>query len=224
MAETNTALSDWEYVPNLLTLSFEQFSTDAVQHIAGFLGEPVGNVRTALGVIVPAIFAALLREAAENRSAAIFEMAENARRVVPQGAAGAEFLDTRSSLAELAKSGYGFSGTLFGAKFRNIESFVASVAEIRRGSSTLLVSIVTPLVLAFVERQLRQLGRDSAGAFGDGLLQQRDAVAAFAPSGLVDVLGPADSLSSRERSAGRSRSGMFASSFSVFQRLMARRD
>jgi OmpA-OmpF porin, OOP family len=89
---------------------------------------------------------------------------------------------------EMAQSGKGILGNLFGGKLGAIEDLLTRFSGVGKGPVSLLLGAAAPFVMNLLGKAKNEQGL-SAGGLRELLLSQKDSIAKFTPPGLASVMG-----------------------------------
>lgn len=160
-----------------------------VRSVAGQLGMDEKEASGAVNVAIPAILAGMTRNVQSQDGAASLNSALESKH-------DGSLLDNLSGMLqgntqELLSDGDGILGHVFGNKRATIEQGIAQKSGISANKIGPLLSILAPIVMAYLGKEKRQTNTGSGGLGGllggilDGAAQQKGS----SGGGLMDMLG-----------------------------------
>jgi OmpA-OmpF porin, OOP family len=176
---------------SILDLIRDTVTPDILQRVSGVIGETPAATAKVFGAAVPAILAGATERASTPAGA------EGLASMITQGGYGGGWLDNLGSLlgggstSALMQGGTRILGNLFGNRQESVTDAVTSLAGMRRGSVTSLLSLAAPIVMSVLGKQIVSRGLDSTGLM-NMLGGQREAITGALPSGLASLLSGAD--------------------------------
>jgi outer membrane protein OmpA-like peptidoglycan-associated protein len=175
---------------NLINILRNEFSSDALERIASFVGETPASTQTALGSAIPAVLAGLAQKSQTPRGAEdIFGMLQRGGFSGQTLGTPTGMLTSRTDVADAGKVGAPLISSLFGPRESGVANWIASIAAIRPQSAISLLGLIMPFVLNRIGREAtnaRAFNTEGvARLLGDQLPFLRDALS----PGLASVLG-----------------------------------
>lgn len=174
---------------NLLEIVKKQLSSDILQKAAAFVGEDIGATQKALNAILPSLLGGIV-----NQSTSISSATNLMNTLTSDGHDGSIFnslsnlLNGGSATQGLLAAGDGIIKNLFGNKTSGIVDWIASYAGIKTGSASGLMSMVAPVVMGAIGKQI--LGSQTGISGLMNLLSgQNNFIKNALPAGLSSVLG-----------------------------------
>ncbi|NTV08907.1 MAG: DUF937 domain-containing protein [Chlorobium limicola] len=174
---------------NLLELVTAGISRENTGKMAALLGEETATVTGSLGAVAASILSGLMNKASATGGA---------QEIVSRIAAGefkGDLLNNFGSLLAggrqtetLLKTGGELVSFLFGSKSADLGKVIASSTGLAKGSSSSLLGMMAPFVMAVLGKQVTSDNLDSEG-LTSLLNSQKSAVQRAAPAGLPGVLG-----------------------------------
>jgi outer membrane protein OmpA-like peptidoglycan-associated protein/uncharacterized membrane protein YeaQ/YmgE (transglycosylase-associated protein family) len=183
------AAYDEPSAPNLAEAAKNALTPEALHKLSSVLGESPGHVRKAVEAMIPTILAGAASEASTSSGAArLFEMAKES------AAGGTDLVShlgdhlTGAGAENLGRTGEGMLQAIFGDRLSNLLSWFVKFAGIKSSSASWLMSMVAPLVMNVLGKQILQNGLSVSGL--TGLLSgQKGWLSKLLPSGVSEVPG-----------------------------------
>jgi hypothetical protein len=159
---------------------------ETIDDLAGLTGEPAAAVRRATNVALPVLAAALVNKGATVTGAE--QLLGPLREVSVETGSVNDLLRDRTDM--LRTSGAALLPVLFGMRSGDVANRIASSAGTSTQAATSLLTLLAPVALAWLGRQL-PAGRLDAPTVSDYLSMQRDSVSGALPVGFDTLLtGP----------------------------------
>jgi OmpA-OmpF porin, OOP family len=193
---------------DLLEMATKGLGPDFASRIAGLVGENVQGTQGVLDSGLPLLFSGLAnRSGAPNGAAEVLDLLNNL------GAADSQLSNIAGLLSEGGMGGLGAAGNsiisaLFGSRSDGIHSALASLAGVKPGSATTLLSALAPLAFGMLRRHIAKEGLGATG-LASLLLGQRDSLARKVPESLSRAAGFAPASHITAQSANEARSSGF---------------
>ena len=140
---------------NLLEIVKKQISGEILQKAAAFLGEDTSASQKALNAILPSLLGGVV-----NQSTNISSATNLMNTLTTEGHDGSIFnffsnlLNGGSAIQGLLAAGDGIVKNLFGNKTSGIVDWIASYAGIKTGSASGLMSLVAPVMMGAIGKQI----------------------------------------------------------------------
>ncbi len=198
---------------NIITELGSLVTSQIVKSAANSLGESEGGIGKVIGALAPTILGGLLNKSSDNSAfGQIFDMLGNKDN--------AGYLDNLGGLiggGNLAHNdpkdaAGGFLGSLFGDKMGGIIDMVASVAGVKKSSSSSLLGMVAPMIMGYIGKKILKEGLSASG-LASFLGGQRNNIADAMPNQLADMIGfdMPESLADKAVDTVKATAGMAAS-------------
>ncbi len=174
---------------NLLEIVKKQISGEILQKAAAFLGEDTSASQKALNAILPSILGGVVNQSTSVSSATSFM-----NTLTTDGHDGSIFnslnnlLNGGSATQGLMAAGDGIVKNLFGNKTSGIVDWIASYAGIKTGSASGLMSLIAPVVMGAIGKQISGSQTGVSGLMSL-LSGQTNFIKNALPAGLSSVLG-----------------------------------
>ncbi len=174
---------------NLLEIVKKQISGDVLQKAAAFLGEDTSASQKALNAILPSLLGGIV-----NQSTSISSATNLMNTLTADGHDGSIFnslnnlLNGGSATQGLLAAGDGIIKNLFGNKTSGIVDWIASYAGIKTGSASGLMSLIAPVVMGAIGKQISSSQTGVSGLMSL-LSGQTNFIKNALPVGLSSVLG-----------------------------------
>jgi OmpA-OmpF porin, OOP family len=158
---------------------------EAIQRLSASVGETPAMTQKATDVIIPTILAGLLNLCSEpggsSRVLGMLPLDETLLDGFASRVGGA-------SASDLRREGQASLNAIFSNKLGSIADLVARAFGIRTASATGLLTLIAPLVLNVVGREVRAQGLNANG-LAELLSAHKSSIASLAVPGLAGVLG-----------------------------------
>jgi len=188
---------------NLWDLAKGALGKEILGQLSNAIGESEPKTKSALEIFGPAILGGLMKKASTPDGAkATFNELNNFDTSILSNVGS---LLTGGKQQSLIEMGLKILPMLFGSNHDSLLGSLAKAAGIGQGSSKSLLSMLTPLLMGFVAKQIKAGGLDLKG-FTDLLLGQRRFLAGKLPANLSHDLGIAKLLD-QGAEAGRAVAG-----------------
>src|SRR5262245_27665699 len=163
---------------------------DIVRSTSSLIGETPAATQEALRSAVPSVLAGVLGQVSTPTGA------EHLRSTIASGGYGGSLLDSLGSILgggggaidSILSGGNRMMSALFGDKSSSIVDAVAGAGGVRSTSASKLLSLVTPIIMSVIGKQVVTRGLDATG-LGNLLMGDRASILRAAPEGLVNRLG-----------------------------------
>jgi hypothetical protein len=164
---------------NLVEAANGLISGELVDKAGSFLGESETGVRKALTGIVPAVLGGLAQKSSTNAGAdAVFRMVNEQSQA--QAEPAGFFSNDNTSLLN---KGAVLLSDIFGDKVNSLTGSLAGFSGIRETSASSLLSIVAPIVVAFLGKQVTS-NQMNAADLSSLLSNQKEDISRAVPGGL----------------------------------------
>ncbi len=189
---------------NLLDLVKDQLSDAVIGKAAGLIGESSGATSSALSTILPTILGSVVQKGATQSGASgIMDM-------INSGGHDGSMFDNLSGLLgggsqsnTMLKSGAALVASLMGAKQGGIVDTLMSLTGMKKSSTNSLMSMVAPMVMGMIGRQIKKNGLNVGGLM-DLLKGQKSHLKGALPSSLGSMMGFSEGNTSRKSTASTS--------------------
>lgn len=185
---------------NLLDSVKTYITPELVRQAANALGENETGIGKAISGLAPTILAGLLSKTGDSSAmSSIFNLISNVKPGILDnlgGLVGGGNLahdDPKDAAGQLL-------GSLFGAKVPAITNAVSSFAGVKASSTSSLLGMVGPMVMALLSKKISGEGLNLSG-FSNLLMGQRSSILGALPTGLSAVLGLTDTGGSSKPSS-----------------------
>ena len=183
---------------SLLELVKDSLTPDVVRKVSNLVTETAPATESALGRAAPAVLAAVMNTASTPGGA------DRMRSLITEGGWGADLLNNLGSrlgggggTSSLLSSGAQLVASLVGGKADSLTDLIASSAGVQRGSATTIMSLVAPIVMSVLGKQMTSRGLGASG-LSTLLAGERGSLMAALPAGMSGLLGVKDDLLARE--------------------------
>ena len=174
---------------NLLALLKDNLTPEMISKAANLVGEDAGSTATAMSGILPAVLGSVVSKASDA------DGASGLMSMLSSGGHDGGIMDNLGGLLGggagtdgLMSAGSGILTSLLGDKMGGIVSLISSFAGIKSGSASSLMSLVAPMIMGVIGKQVSG-GNMGASGLMSLLAGQKDHIAAAMPAGLGDKLG-----------------------------------
>jgi outer membrane protein OmpA-like peptidoglycan-associated protein len=162
---------------------------DLVRGASRTIGEDPSAVQHTLNVAVPTVLAGALRQGSTQAGAEQLRSMITDPQYAGEGPGGfSRLLESADTADAPLRAGERAVSNLFGDKTDRISDAVARTAGVQRSSAATLLSMVTPLVLSVLHRQVASRNLDAHGLM-DLLSTERDSIMRGLPPGVATELG-----------------------------------
>jgi len=163
---------------------------DIVRGASSLIGESPAATQEALRSAVPSVLAGMLGQVSTPTGA------EHLRSTIAAGGYGGSLLDSLGSILggggsaidSILSGGNRMMSSLFGDKSSSVVDAIAGAGGVRSTSASKLLSLVTPIIMSVIGKQVVSRGLDATG-LGNLLMGDRASILRAAPEGLVNRLG-----------------------------------
>src|SRR5215469_17794492 len=173
---------------SLISEITQHFTPEVVRSARSMIGESEPSTYKALQVATPTVLSGMANMASSS------EGANNLANMIREGG-NAGLTENPVSLFRggsatnyVASAGQRQLGDIFGGNTSSVTELVAKSGGVSASSASKLMSLITPLTLGVVGKQVAMQGSGSSG-LTDLLSRQRDEISAAAPAGLSRILG-----------------------------------
>jgi len=174
---------------NIITELGSLVTSQIVKSAANSLGESEGGIGKVIGALAPTILGGLLNKSSDNSAfGQIFDMLGDKKNT--------SYLDNLGGLiggGNLAHNdpkdaAGGFLGSLFGDKMGGIIDMVASIAGVKKSSTSSLLGMVAPMIMGYLGKKILKEGLSATG-LASFLGGQRKNISSAMPNQLADMIG-----------------------------------
>ncbi len=177
---------------NLLSLLKDQMSDSLVETIAGSIGANSSVARTGINAILPTILGGLASKGATTEGATgILDMIKGGGYDGSMMSKLPSLLGGGSATKDLMSNGSSMLSSIFGGSQSSILSTIMSVAGMNKNSSSSLMSMLAPMVMSMVGKQVMGNNMGVSGLM-DLLKGQKSHISSALPAGMGSILGFAD--------------------------------
>ena len=179
---------------NLIDLAKSYLSSELVQKIGNELGERPERMEQAVEAGIPSILAGFMNLASSTGAGRLLEMLKQAPPELAhlggldKVLANPASLLSGSSLETLIKYGQSVLNLLFGSKLSSITDLITKSSGIKASSATSILGMLAPLLMGILRKETASEGLSAAG-LTKLLMDQKGAIARYAPAGLASALG-----------------------------------
>ncbi len=165
---------------NLTELCKNSFGDMLVRECSGQLGESAQSISASLDAIIPSVIGSLIMKGNTDQGAKslLDFISDNGLLDISLNASGIE---------ELMNKGTGVLQYLFGNRISALVDSISAAGGLKTSSSSSLLKIVTPLVLGFFGRFVKENSLSVSGT-KDLLLAQNELVSPYIPASISDLL------------------------------------
>ncbi|HMR83473.1 MAG TPA: OmpA family protein [Niabella sp.] len=168
---------------NIVDLVKNYISQDLISKAGAFLGENEGGISKAVSGLIPSILGGVVAKGTGSEANAQ-QLLDAAKEANNSGLLGN--LSSLFGNADLLSKGTGWFNSLFGGQSNSIIDTISNFAGIKSSSSSSLISMVTPLIMALLGKKAQDDNLTASG-FSGFLSSQRSSVLSALPSGLSSV-------------------------------------
>ncbi|GAB3424134.1 OmpA family protein [Niabella aquatica] len=168
---------------NIVDLVKNYVSQDLISKAGAFLGENEGGISKAVSGLIPSILGGVVAKGTESETHAQ-QLLDTAKEANNSGLLGN--LSSLFGNADLLSKGTGWFNSLFGGQANTIIDTVSNFAGIKSSSSSSLISMITPLVMALLGKKAQDDNLTASG-FSGFLSSQKSHVLSALPSGLGSI-------------------------------------
>lgn len=176
---------------NLLDAAKTLLTGQVVSRLAGHLGESETNTRTALDGALPTVLGGLIQRANEPGGAADL-LGEIRQYPTAEGGGLLQALEATYSgdFQAAGRAGTGLLGTIFGGRLNGVADALAAHANVKTTSATTLLGVAGAALLNALSGHSTGTASATTNPSGLAMLldEQRDAVTAAFPAGLITLL------------------------------------
>ena len=182
---------------NLMNLLKDQMSDSLVNTIAGSIGENSSVAKSGINAILPTLLGSMANKASST------DGASSLLNMIKDGGYDGSMLGKLSNVFgggaatdELKNSGASMLSSIMGNQQNSILDTIASVSGMGKSSSSSLMSMMAPMVMSMIGKQVMGNNLNASGLMN--LMQgQKSHIASALPAGMGNVLGFANA--SREK-------------------------
>lgn len=174
---------------DLFELASRYLNSSAVSKIAGILGESTSATQKAVDVAVPALAGVACNRASTPSGASELLSLVTSSSIDPSILANLDSHLTGGSTTEnLLRTGGSLVNRLLGQNAGSVADLIASASGISSRGASSLLSLIGPLFLGMLGRQVSSQGLSASG-LSNFLSSHRDTIQRLAPPGLANALG-----------------------------------
>jgi outer membrane protein OmpA-like peptidoglycan-associated protein len=177
---------------SLLELVQDSVTPEITRKFSSLVGETPAATDSAVRRAAPAVLAGVVNNASTGGGA------ERLRALVSEGGWGADVLGSLgarlgggSSTGTFLSSGARLVSNIFGSKTDGIADLIASGSGVQRGSASTILSLVAPIVMSVIGKQIVARGLSTSG-LSTMLAGERSTLLAALPIGMAGLLGMRD--------------------------------
>lgn len=174
---------------NLLDAARNLLTEQVINRLADYLGEPESNTQTALDGALPTVLGGLIQRVNQPGGAA--DVLGELRQYPPAASGGLlqslEALFTGDATRPTAFGGSDLLGTLFGGRLNGVAEALAAHANVKTTSATTLLGVAGTALMSALSGHSAGVPSNPSG-LAMLLDEQRDAVTAALPAGLITLL------------------------------------
>lgn len=171
---------------NLLQLIQSQLGSTVVGQLSGLLGESESATRGSLSAAVPALLGGLVKQGSTRSGAT--SLYSTLAEIDTSGLDDIVGNLGSGGFQQMRQQGSGLLEGLFGGGLARVTDILTGSSGLSRGGTSSLLSVLAPIVMGFVGRQVSRGGLD-VGGLTDLLAGQREHLRGALPGGLDEVLG-----------------------------------
>jgi outer membrane protein OmpA-like peptidoglycan-associated protein len=173
---------------NIVELVSSQLSPNVVGRLANVIGESPVSTARATSVATPALLAGFAQRAGTETGAAdLLSDVRDGGYDRDEAHSPVEVLDDPTFRQQAADSGRRILGSTFGNRQEGLLGMLGEQTGLKRGPLTILMSLLAPLVMRVIGKQVRDRNLDAKG-LQTYLGGQRAAIASVLPSPLAKTL------------------------------------
>ncbi|MFT3902711.1 MAG: OmpA family protein [Niabella sp.] len=168
---------------NIVDLVKNYVSPDLISKAGSFLGESEGGISKAVSGLIPSILGGIVSKGSSSEADSQ-QLLNAAKEANDSG-----LLGNLSSLLgnnDLLSKGSGWFNSLFGGQSNTIIDTISNFAGIKSSSSSSLIGMVTPLIMALLGKKAQD-DNLSASGFSSFLSSQKSSVLSALPTGLGSI-------------------------------------
>jgi OmpA-OmpF porin, OOP family len=177
---------------SLLELVQDEVTPDITRKVSSLVGETPAATDSAVRRAAPAVLAGVVNNASTAGGA------DRLRALVSEGGWGADVLGSLgarlgggSGTGTFLSSGARLVSNVLGARTDGITDLIASGSGVQRGSASTILSLVAPIVMSVIGKQIVARGLSTSG-LSTMLAGERSTLLAALPTGMAGLLGMKD--------------------------------
>ena len=177
---------------SLLELVQDAVTPDITRQVSSLVGETPAATDSAVRRAAPAVLASVVNSASTAGGA------DRLRALVSEGGWGADVLGSLgarlaggSGTGTFLSSGARLVSNIFGNKTDGITDLIASGSGVQRGSASTILSLIAPIVMSVLGKQIVARGLSTSG-LSTMLAGERSSLVAALPAGAAGLLGMKD--------------------------------
>jgi outer membrane protein OmpA-like peptidoglycan-associated protein len=153
---------------NLLDMFNSAVGSDFAGMTAKFLGESASSTQSAVSALVPLLLGTVAQKGSTTEGASSLLNLINSPNINANllSDVGSLFSGGAAGANQLMNAGQGLANSLLGAQTGNLASALSSMTGFKSSSSTNLLALIVPMILAFLKKFIAQQGLSASGLAG----------------------------------------------------------
>lgn len=140
---------------NILEILKKYVTTDVVKHLMNTLGESETGISRSIDTAMPTVFAGLLNCTNDHKvMGGIHELLQETHNTGNALANISSYVGDNEGNPFLALGGK-LLGTLFGGRIGSVSEYISSHAGVKKASATAVLGMVTPMIMGFLGREIK---------------------------------------------------------------------
>lgn len=173
---------------NILEILKKYITTDVVKHLMATLGESETGVSRAIDTAIPTVFAGLVNCASDNKvMSGIYDLMQETHNTGDALSNISSYVGEQNSNNPFLVLGGKLLGTLFGGRMGSVSEYISSHAGVKKTTATAVLGMVTPMIMGFLGREVKDERLNVAG-LAKLLLGQKANVLAGISAGALSSL------------------------------------
>lgn len=173
---------------NILEILKKYITTDVVKHLMVTLGESETGVSRAIDTAIPTVFAGLVNCASDNKvMSGIYDLMQETHNTGDALSNISSYVGEQNSNNPFLVLGGKLLGTLFGGRMGSVSEYISSHAGVKKTTATAVLGMVTPMIMGFLGREVKDERLNVAG-LAKLLLGQKANVLAGISAGALSSL------------------------------------
>lgn len=173
---------------NILEILKKYVTTDVVKHLMATLGESETGISRAISTAIPTVFAGLVNCASDNKvMSGIYDLMQETHNTGDALSNISSYVGEQNSNNPFLVLGGKLLGTLFGGRMGSVSEYISSHAGVKKTTATAVLGMVTPMIMGFLGREIKDERLNVAG-LGKLLLGQKANVLAGISAGALSSL------------------------------------
>lgn len=141
---------------NILQILKKYVTTDVVKHLMATLGESETGVSRAIDTAMPTVFAGLLNCTGDHKvMTGIHELMQETQNTGDALANVSSYVGENNNHNPFLELGGKLLGTLFGGRMGSVSEYISSHAGVKKPSATAILGMVTPMIMGFLGREIK---------------------------------------------------------------------